>query len=170
MNLGILGESCIFDLFQKLKPLISSVGKMKTGSNDKLGNWAKCRLLWCTQFLIQLREYTCLSELGLDPDPDKNPEYYRPANLPKVDLHQIAWWDEHHVECHIAGIGGSKTQVRFPRDEDGNLDPENGKITCERKRKLNVKYNKQGRFCLGVAMTKKTEYQLDKELTSFRIP
>ena len=150
---GILGQTCIFGLFQRLKPLITTIGKMKTGSNDATSNWAVCRLKWAIQFLILLREYTCLSELGLNPDPAKNPTYFDPAKLPKIDLGQIAWWDEHHVECHIAGLGASKTQIRFPRDADGNLDP-GGKITCERKRKLNVKYNKQGRFCLGVAMTK----------------
>ena len=43
---------------------------------------------------------------------------------------------------------GSTTQVRFPRDADGKYNPK-GEYR-EKALLLNVKYNKQGRFCLGV--------------------
>ena len=35
---GILGQTCIFGLFQRLKPLIKTIDKMKTGSNDATSN------------------------------------------------------------------------------------------------------------------------------------
>ena len=108
-GLEVVGQTCVFGLFQRLKPTFTAVGKMKTGSNDKTSNWAVCRLKWATQFLIMLGEYETLADFSLDPN--NPPDYFDPAKLPKISLSQIAWWDEHHVECLIAGLCRAKTQV-----------------------------------------------------------
>ena len=86
----ILGMSCIHSLFQKLKPKFSAVGKMKTGSNDPGSDWAKARLKWCIQLIIIFRAYESLEELGLDPDPNKNPDCFNPNKIEHVKLEQVA--------------------------------------------------------------------------------
>ena len=121
----ILGVSCLFNLFQSLKPKYTTVGEMKTGWNDPGSMWATCRKKWVTQMIIMLGQYEKLDDLGLYP---KNlPAYFDPTKLPKIKLHQIAWWDEHHIECLIAGLGGNHIQVRVPRDDNGKLSPSTGK-------------------------------------------
>ena len=147
----VLGMTCIHSLFQKLKPKFSVVGKMKTGSNDATSEWAKARLKWCIQLVLIFRAYVNLEDLGLDPDPMKNPDCFNPTKLEHVKLTQVAWWDEHHIECVIAGLGGNNLQIRFPKNEDGTLNPDGGTISKVVRKTLNVKYKKQGRYCLGVA-------------------
>ena len=87
-GLEVVGQTCVFGLFQRLKPTFTAVGKMKTGSNDKTSNWAVCRLKWATQFLIMLGEYKTLEEFGLDRN--NPPPYFDPTKLPKISLNQIA--------------------------------------------------------------------------------
>ena len=140
---------------------------MKTGSNDPSSNWSKSRLKWAIQLLIMLGHYEMLKELGVDVDDPNLPEHFKKANLPKINLDKICWWDEHHVECIIGGLGNSKTQFRFPTNEAGKLDPVNGKIRKPKKRKLNVKYNKQGRYCFGVASVKKNGIRTGKRAQMF---
>ena len=42
--------------------------------------------------------------------------------------------------------------IRFPRDEEGNIDVKNGKYdTNNQPKKATFKYKQEGRFCLGVA-------------------
>ena len=76
MKQEILGQTCILGLFQRLKPLMTSISKMKTGSNDPSSNWAKCRLKWAIQLLIMLGQYEMLKELGVDVDDPNLPEYF----------------------------------------------------------------------------------------------
>ena len=132
-----------------------SISKMTTGSNDPDSDWAKCRLKWAIQLLMMLGQYEILKDLGVDVDNTELPEYFQKEKLANIYLNQIRWWDEHHVKCMIRGIGRSKTQIRFPVNKAGELDSVNGKITKLKKRKLNVKYNKQRRYCLDVASVKK---------------
>ena len=89
--------------------------------------------------------------MGLDPDPDKNPDHFNPNKIKHIKIEQVAWWDEHHIECVIAVLGGNGLQVRFPRNADGTLNPEGGTLSKLIRKTLNVKYKKQGRYCLGVA-------------------
>ena len=131
----------------KIKAQISVVGKMKTGSNKPESEWAQARLKWCIQLIIMFRAYGSLADLGLDPDPDKNPDCFNPNKIEHVKLVQVAWWDEHHIECVIAGLGGNGLQIRFPRNEDGTLNPEGGTLSKVIRKTLNVKYKKQGRYC-----------------------
>ena len=105
MKKEILGMSCIHKLFQKLKPKFSVVGKMKTGSNKPESEWAQARLKWCIQLIIMFRAYESLEDLGLDPDPDNNPDHFNPNKIKHIKIEQVAWWDEHHIECLIAASG-----------------------------------------------------------------
>ena len=42
--------------------------------------------------------------------------------------------------------------IRFPRDEEGNVDVKNGQYgTNNQPEKSTFKYEQEGRFCLGVA-------------------
>ena len=148
-GLEIVGMSCPHNLFQKLKPKFSTVGKMKQGSNDPKSPWARARLRWVKQLIIMFRAYDKLEDLDLDPN--NLEDCFNPEKLAEVKIDQVAWWDEHHIECIIAGLGGNNIQISFPTDEEGNLDPVNGKIRSLQRKKLNVKYKKQGRFSLGVA-------------------
>ena len=45
--------------------------------------------------------------------------------------------------------------IRFPRDEEGNIDVKKGKYgTNNQPKKSTFKYEQEGRFCLGVAKIK----------------
>ena len=69
-----------------------------------------------------------------------------------LNIWAIAWWDEVHKDCFIGDFReGQKSQRRFPRDSEGNYDPENGTYRDE-KVALQVKYAKQVRFSFGVAI------------------
>ena len=46
----------------------------------------------------------------------------------------------------------NKHNIRFPRDEEGNIDVKNGKYDTNNQPKNSIfKYEQEGRFCLGVA-------------------
>ena len=51
--------------------------------------------------------------------------------LPPINRCQIAWWDETHPKVNIGSSGNKKVgkddiQIRFPRDEDGNVEIKKG--------------------------------------------
>ena len=49
----------------------------------------------------------------------------------------------------------NKDNIRFPRDEEGNIHLKNGKYdTNNQPKKATFKYEQEGWFCLGVAKTK----------------
>ena len=57
-----------------------------------------------------------------------------------------------HKKCHISNFSdGKKTQTQFPRDEQGMYDPD-GEYREEGLVYLNVKFPKEARLCLGVAL------------------
>ena len=46
----------------------------------------------------------------------------------------------------------NKHNIRFPRDEEGNVDVKNGQYEKNnQQKKATFKYEQEGRFCLGVA-------------------
>ena len=46
----------------------------------------------------------------------------------------------------------NEDNIRFPRDEEGNIDVKNGKYdTNNQPKKSTFKYEQEGRFCLGAA-------------------
>jgi hypothetical protein len=65
-------------------------------------------------------------------------------------------WDETHPKGKL-GTGKTKVvkaedvQVRFPRDENGNVDVENGKYSDNTEKVMQAKYTDEVRLCLGVA-------------------
>ena len=47
----------------------------------------------------------------------------------------------------------NKHNIRFPRDEDGNIDVKNGEyVTNNQPKNATFKYEQEGRFCVGVAI------------------
>ena len=65
-------------------------------------------------------------------------------------------------EVDIQQVSGSPTtskwnerNIRFTRDEDGNIDVKRDKYeTNDQPKKATFKYEQEGRFCLGVANIK----------------
>lgn len=60
---------------------------------------------------------------------------------------------EVHKQCYIANCGeGQKVQRKFLRNKYGKVVKENEEYRSEETKVLNVKYEKEARFCFGVAM------------------
>ena len=58
-----------------------------------------------------------------------------------------------HKQQYIGHCGeGQKVQRKFLRNKDGKVVKENGEYRSEQTKVLKVKYEKEARFCLGVAM------------------
>ena len=79
-----------------------------------------------------------------------------------------------HKKCHIGDVGSRigkgkvDCSVLFPRDEDGLVDPIDGKISDERREVLNCKYEKEIRLALGVLMTRnQAQEKIGKRLNLF---
>ena len=166
-----VGVSAVHSCYLRLKPVVTSISKMKQGSKDPNSKWAMARHGWCLQLLIRFREIGAdallaalasqrSSPYGAIKDAAAikvlpRPAYFSEEHLgAALSICQIAWWDETHMKVAVAGKGhkaaGSKFQVRFPRDEKGRLDP-NGKQLGERQYDLNIKYSEESRLSLGVA-------------------
>ena len=68
-------------------------------------------------------------------------------------MDQIVWWDETHRKCLIGGISSTRDFcLQFKRDEKGKLDFKNGEYSSKEIKKLNCKYEDEGRFGLGCAL------------------
>ena len=69
-------------------------------------------------------------------------------------MDQIVWWDETHKKCLIGTSSNPNTNyyIEFPRNEEGQFDIDKGKYSNKKRSKLNVKYEKECRLGLGVAM------------------
>ena len=83
MGKVILGQTCILGLFQRLKPLMTSIRKMKSGSNAPDSNWSKCRLKWAIQLLIMLGQYEILKNLEVDVDDTELQSTFRKRSCQK---------------------------------------------------------------------------------------
>ena len=68
---------------------------------------------------------------------------------------QIVFFDEAHIQQVSGPPVISKLNehnIRFPIDEEGNIDVKNGKYdTDNQPKKSTFKYEQEGGFCLGVA-------------------
>ena len=82
------------------------------------------------------------------------PEYFQLDNLPRIELTQIAFWDETHKEVQV---GNKKCNVRFRRNKHGRLDPRGKFLPPETF--LKMKYTEQARLCLGVAIVQNSAEQ-----------
>jgi len=146
-NDELVSESAIYYVLRKMKPKIVNIRKRKQGSSDPDSNWAQARCAWTRQLLVRFDR--------VEREPKHGPVEKRfDSDLQgKLALDQIVWWDETHRKCLIGGQNPSKCiQIKFPRNKDGKVDIENGEYSAERKTILNVKYEKECRLGLGVAM------------------
>ena len=82
------------------------------------------------------------------------PNMYNPDKLAKYTEYQIGWWDESHRKCclkTIQGANGCDVITRVRRDEKGN-PTKDGIKSKDSPVNVNVKYEKEVRFALGVAL------------------
>ena len=99
----------------------------------------------------------------LEEYPEDIPPEFDPDLLPHLDRHQVVFFNETHMDQEGGPVFTGKYQVRFPRDNlerycppfPGNPNP-NSKYG-PLKAKPSFKYNRQARFCLGVAATRTTD-------------
>ncbi|CAJ1934687.1 unnamed protein product [Cylindrotheca closterium] len=68
-----------------------------------------------------------------------------------LEISQIVFWDETHTKCVIGAGAGRDFVFVFPRDSNGNLNPDGGTYTDTKFKRLKVKYEKEVRLCLGCA-------------------
>jgi len=124
------------------------IKKRKQGSTEPESNWAQARYAWTHQLLARF------GRLERRPDIGPVESKFDQQLQGKLDLHQVVWWDETHRKCVIGSIQNTnKTfEILFPRNKEGNFELEGGEYTKERKTRLNVKYEKECRLGLGVAM------------------
>ena len=151
-----LTYSCVRGLALRMKPKAVPVKARKQGSHDPNSVWARLRLNFVTQVLIRLGKLESQKIKGKD-GKEYIPEYFDSEKLPKIHLHGICHWDETHPECK-AGIEEEGAYVdvlpRFPRDENGKVDLENGSYDLTARDNLHVKYSKQVRVGIGAACVK----------------
>ena len=83
------------------------------------------------------------------------PSWHNKEQLPYLTSTQPVFFDEIHVR-QVCGppetslVNGHN--IRFPRDEEGNVDVKNGQYgTNNQPKKATFKYEQEGRFCLDVA-------------------
>ena len=81
--------------------------------------------------------------------------WYNKEQFPSLKSTQLVFFDEVHIQQVIGPPVTSKVNehnIRFPKDEEGNIDVKNGKYdTNNQPKKATFKYEQEGRFCLGVA-------------------
>jgi len=144
----LVSESCVSYILRKMRPKIVRIKKRKQGSTDVNSNWAQARYAWTRQLLARFGRLERTPSIG--PVEAKFDQHIQG----KLDLNQIVWWDETHRKCLIGSIQNpTKTyDILFPRNLEGKFDQKTGQYSKERKTKLNVKYEKECRLGLGVAM------------------
>ena len=81
--------------------------------------------------------------------------WYDKEQLPSMTSTQLVFFNEVHVQ-QVSGPPVTRKvkehKIRFPKDEEGNIDVKNGEYdTNNQPKKATFKYEQEGRFCLGVA-------------------
>ena len=83
------------------------------------------------------------------------PSWYDKKKLPSLTSTQLVFFNEIHFQKVCGPPVTSKMNehnIRFPRDEEGNVDVKNCQYgTNNQPKKATFKYEQEGRFCLGVA-------------------
>jgi hypothetical protein len=165
-DLPSVTKSAVIGLVSKLCPKINKVKTVSQGNRDPNSTWATARWLFATQFLIRLgripSQHISLTNNNINNEENNDnnivrtfiPDYWNSEKLTPINLSQIAWWDETHRRCKIGGIAGvNDCYPTFPRNKEGYYDP-NGEYSTTIITQLKVKYQKEARFCLGVAAIK----------------
>ena len=83
------------------------------------------------------------------------PSWYKKEQLLSLTSTQLVFFDEVHIQ-QVSGLPMTrklnKHNIRFPRDEEGNIDVRNGEYdTNNQPKKSTFEYEQEGGFCLGVA-------------------
>ena len=162
-DLEPVGRNCVMNAFYRMQPLVTKIKKMPQGNiNNK--TWVSARKNQCRQIMIMLGLIS-KKDLHIEYGKGKIPAWFDPVKLPTLNQHQIIWWDETHIRQEAGVVTPDGYQVRLPRDKDGNYDP-NGTYANEQ-RKATFKYEKEARFCLGVAAVKVNGKVIGKRCKSF---
>ena len=82
------------------------------------------------------------------------PSCYDKSHLPSLTSTQLVFFDKVHVK-QVCGPPSTslpnQRNILFPRNEEGEVDVERGVYnTNNQPQKATIKYNPEGRFCLGV--------------------
>ena len=142
-NEETVSESAVYHLIKTLKPQVNVVKKRKQGSTDPSHKWSRIRYGFCKQLLARF---------GVKQFPNDRPCFNRSVAGP-LEVSQVVWWDETHRKCLVGGLSSSKEFVlKFKRNSEGKLDADNGEYSKEECRKLDCKYEQEGRFGLGCAV------------------
>jgi hypothetical protein len=144
----------IGSLVSQLNPSVTIIEARKQGSADVNSRWSRARKNWVTQLLI--RQGHNADDLGVKRNDDGTlPACYDIEKLTPLNANRIAWFDETHRKCKIGGQAGSSknTQVTFPRNGQGQLDPA-GTIETKKVCFLHHKFENEVRLLLGCAMPK----------------
>ena len=140
-----MGFASVYGLHCRLKPKVKRAKKRKTGSRDVGSEWAKARYNWVRQLIVMFGQFvepcpyfsiinTLKTEAPLAP-------YLEPSLLPKANLHNTTFWDEHHKKCVIGFVGSnSNVATLYPRDKERSLYSKGDLYTKEITFHLNVKY------------------------------
>ena len=175
-NKPLVGISAARNAYLRLNPVKLKIAKKPQGSNDANSNWAKASFNWSKQLAI------CFDVLNplktLDPPlppllPQSDASTTAPILLPSTadDLppqfdrrklctyvrHQVAYWDEMHPDCdlrncHAVTAPQNNFVYRVPRNNDGKIDLRHGTIKNNNPTETKVKYSKEARLGLGVAL------------------
>ena len=83
------------------------------------------------------------------------PSWQDKEQLPSLTSTKIVFFDEVHVQ-QVSGPNVTRRlnedNIRFPRDEEWNIDVKNSKYyTKNQPKKSTFKYEQEGRLCLGIA-------------------
>ena len=83
------------------------------------------------------------------------PSWYDKEQLPSMTSTQLVFFDEVHIQ-QVSGppmtSNFNEHNISFPRYEEGKMDVKTGKYdTNNQPKKPTLKYEQEGRFCLGVA-------------------
>ena len=83
------------------------------------------------------------------------PSWYDREQLTSMKSTQLVFFSEFHIQQvsvpHMTS-NVNEHNIRFPRDEEGNIDVKTGKYdTNNQLKKSTFKYEQERRFCLGVS-------------------
>jgi len=155
-DMDLVSNSAVYSLSKRLQPEVSPIKKIKQGSKDVNSDWAVSRHQWIMQLLCRLGRRHELDHHELLLPDGSMPDYFDEEKLAPymLELQHIAWWDETHRKCTIGSEtaqAGRKLQIKFKRNEFGQIDLKEGTYTADDKIEMNVKFPAEVRLCLGVA-------------------
>ena len=141
----LISQSCVLYALKSMRPRMVKIKKRKQGSTNPNSSWSQARHAWTSQLLARFGKMKHVHG-PIERRFDQN-------IVGKLELNQIIWWDETHRKCLIGGQSNTREfQLQFPRNKSGKFDAIHGEYSKEELSVLNVKYEKECRVGLGVAM------------------